>query len=101
MNLLIALLFSTFCLIYSFRLKLSGRSHRFESLKLRSELQKPEVTMNNRVKTSLVRPFSLAVGSLSLLLLSQKTYAADANELEKITSKVFFDVNINDKSAGT
>jgi hypothetical protein len=46
-----------------------------------------------------MKPFSLAVGALSVLVLGQKAYA-EGSDLEKITSKVFFDVNIDDKSAG-
>ena len=83
----------------------------FPSLKLSTKLKssivissgrKTEIftSLATRAKTSSMKPFSLAISALLLSLSGQKVLADEASPLEKITSKVFFDVTINDQSAG-
>ena len=102
MNLFLIFYISIFSSAFAFTISRS-RSIRLQRLHNNSPRSTDTeiVSTANIIKKSMMRPFSLALSSLTVALIGQNAFAAEtASELEKITSKVFFDININNKSAG-
>lgn len=95
----LSLIFSFPVLKLSTKLKKSTPDHSHFII---SSVRKTETftSLSKHSKASSMKPFTLAVSALLLSLSGQKVFAEETSPLEKITSKVFFDITINNQPAG-